>query len=59
MGAFQPRLLTRTKKRAEIMNLETDEESGFTSNTSMSYKYGITISESDVAGIDLSRYLAQ
>lgn len=59
MSAFQPRPLARPKKRVEIVNLEIDEESGFTSNTPMSYKYGITMSESDVPEINISSYLVQ
>ena len=43
--------------RVETINLSTDTDSGFTSGSTRSYKYGVTMSDSDIPGIDLSKYV--
>jgi hypothetical protein len=40
-------------------NFDTETEGGFTSSSARSYKYGVTLSESDFPGIDLSKYTVQ
>lgn len=46
-------------KRIKVIHIDSGEERGFTSSSSRSYRYGVSISDSDVPWIDLSRYMAQ
>jgi hypothetical protein len=41
------------------VNFDTETESGFTTSSTKSYKYGVTMSDNDVPGIDLSKYMVQ
>jgi hypothetical protein len=40
-------------------NFDTETESCFTTSSTRSYKYGVSMSDSDVPGIDLSKYMVQ
>lgn len=44
------------KKKVKVINLDTEEESGFTTSSTRSYRCGVRMSDTDVPGIDLSRY---
>jgi len=50
-------LLVKQNKRAETINLSTDTDTGFTTSSTRSYKYGVTMSDSDVPGVDISKYM--
>jgi len=51
--------LPKRKKGLKVIDLESETDTGFTTSSTRSYKYGVTFSDSDVPGIDISRYFDQ
>ncbi|PMD25497.1 hypothetical protein NA56DRAFT_642488 [Hyaloscypha hepaticicola] len=51
--------LPKRKEGLEVVDLDTETDTGFTTSSTRSYRYGVTMSDSDVPGIDLSRYLVE
>jgi hypothetical protein len=47
-----------TSTESEVINPDTSTESGFTMGSTRSYRFGVSMSDSDVPGIDLSKYMA-
>ena len=47
-----------TSTESEVINPNTSTESGFTMGSTRSYRFGVSMSDSDVPGIDLSKYMA-
>ncbi len=44
-------------KGAEAINLEAETDSDFGTISTASYRYGVTLSDSGVPGMDLSKYI--
>lgn len=59
LGRARRAPLPKRKGGLEVADLDTETDTGFTTSSTRSYKYGVTMSDSDVPGIDLSRYLNQ
>jgi hypothetical protein len=51
--------LLKRKEGLKVVDLESETDTGFTTSSTRSYKYGVTFSDSDVPGIDISRYFDQ
>jgi hypothetical protein len=51
--------LPKRKEGLKVVDLESETDTGFTTSSTRSYRYGVTFSDSDVPGIDISRYLVQ
>jgi hypothetical protein len=48
-----------TSTESEVIKPDTSTENGFTTGSTRSYRFGVSMSDSDVPGIDLSKYMAQ
>lgn len=59
LGTARRTPLPKRKEGLEVVDLDTETDTGFTTSSTRSYRYGVTMSDSDVPGIDLSRYLNQ
>jgi hypothetical protein len=56
LGRARRAPLPSRKGGLEVVDLDTETDTGFTTSSTRSYKYGVTFSDSDVPGIDISRY---
>jgi len=56
LGRARRTPLPKRKGGLKVVDPETETDTGFTTSSTRSYKYGVTFSDSDVPGIDISRY---
>jgi hypothetical protein len=51
--------LPERKEGPEVVDFDMETNTEFTTRLTRSYRYGLTMSDNDVPGIDLSRFLVQ
>lgn len=57
LGRARRTPLPERKEEPEVVDFETETNTEFTTSSTRSYRYRLTISDNYVPGIDLSRYL--